>query len=137
MIIESNIQENVKKLDALLLEELKEKTGKTDRNERRISLAAQEGQTYMGGLVADVMFESCYIDLLAVKKEFRGKGIASKLLKELEKMLSEAGIRILFLNTQDYQAKDFYLKLGFTIAGEMKDVPFAGTTRYFLYKNVN
>jgi ribosomal protein S18 acetylase RimI-like enzyme len=40
----------------------------------------------------------------------------------------ERGVTSLTLNTQDFQARHFYEKLGFTVFGQLKDVPYVGTT---------
>lgn len=136
MIVCYDAAQNEDTLDGLLLQELVEKTGRTTRNARTISFAFEEGGEYAGGILAKTIFESCYIDLLAVKKEFRGKGIARHLLEELDNHLRAMGIHTVYLNTQDYQAKGFYLKMGYTLAGQMEDVPFAGTTRYYFVKRL-
>ncbi len=58
---------------------------------------------------------------LFVKKEFRGKGIASRLLKESEKYGSELGRKImgLWVGRKNEPALKFYLKHGFKRSGEL------------------
>ncbi len=136
MIVCYDAEQNENVLDGLLLQELVEKTGRTTRNNQTISLVFEEMGVYAGGILAKIAFESCYIDLLAVKKEFRGKGIAQRLLEELEGRCRALGITTIYLNTQDYQAKGFYLKMQYALVAQVDDIPFAGTTRYYFVKRL-
>lgn len=137
MIINYDLKENEKEIDDLLIKELKTKTGKESRNEKVISLASFIDSEYVGGIVGKITFETCYVELLAVKNEERGKGIGAELIKSLEEEVSKIGIKKIYLNTQDYQAKDFYLKMNYKIVATIKDIPFAGTTRYILIKDLD
>lgn len=136
MIRDYDIETNKNKIDELLLQELEEKTGRKTRGASTISLAFEEDGEYEGGILGDILFESCYVDMLAVKKTCRGKGIGKKLLHQLECELREKNIHTVFLNTQDYQAKDFYLKMGYELVGEIENIPFNGTTRYYFRKQI-
>jgi len=55
---------------------------------------------------------------LAVKKEERGKGFGSEIIRGAEKYVLDAGGKLLMLHAQ-LQAKDFYLKTGFVEYGEV------------------
>lgn len=54
------------------------------------------------------------IRFMAVEKEFSGKGIGSKILKELEKRLIQKGAESIILNAR-INALTFYKKLGYEI----------------------
>jgi len=58
---------------------------------------------------------------LFVRKEFQGKGIASRLLHESETYGIQAGRRImgLWVGKKNDPAKRFYLKHGFSVSGEL------------------
>lgn len=56
---------------------------------------------------------------LAVKKELRGKGVGSFVLKKIEEYLKNKGVKTLVLHSQ-LQAKEFYLKAGFFEFGEIE-----------------
>lgn len=60
-----------------------------------------------------------YIEAIAVKPEFRGMGIGSKLLNEAEKILYKKGIEKVRLNVKNSNLKalSFYLKNGYVIDG--------------------
>ncbi len=56
---------------------------------------------------------------LAVKKECRKKGIGTRLVEAAKKYVADIGGKILILHSQ-LQAKEFYLKCGFTEYGEIE-----------------
>lgn len=56
--------------------------------------------------------EKAQLQRLAIKKEFRKKGYASKLIKFMEEYAKKNGIKYLELHAQ-YYAKEFYSKLGY------------------------
>ncbi len=124
-------------LDAWLLDELKRKTGRVSRDEEDFfrGLYDQEGKL-MAGLEGRFLFESFYLDLLAIDPECRNQKLGSRLMQELEAECRRRNIHTVFLSTQDYQAPGFYQKLGYEICGVMENVPFSGTVRYFLKKTL-
>lgn len=75
------------------------------------------------------------IKILWVKEEYRKSGIGTKLLIETENNAKAKGAIISFLDTFDFQAKDFYLKNGYTIFGILDDFP-TGHKRYYLQKRL-
>lgn len=123
-------------LDGLLLEHLTKVTGRTDRQEEDICLSLELDGQLAGGLVARRLFDSCYLELLAVDPAFRHRRAGTLLLQALEKRCQTQGIRTIFLSTQDYQAPEFYRKAGYTLAGSLPDVPFEGTVRSYWYKRI-
>lgn len=74
-----------------------------------------------------------HVDVLFVEEHYRGKGLGSKLLKHVEQEVLTAGATIIYLDTLDFQAKDFYLKLGYEVFGVLENCP-KGHSRYFLSK---
>lgn len=75
------------------------------------------------------------IDVLWVKEEYRKKGYGKRLLQEMENIAIEEGCAVIQLDTFDFQAKDFYLKNGYVVFGELEDCP-VGHTRYYMKKNL-
>ncbi|APF24112.1 MULTISPECIES: GNAT family N-acetyltransferase [Clostridium] len=135
-IIEFNEQENSKNLNRILLNHLSERTDFKIRNESSISLAAFEEDNYIGGITAQKVFETCFVNLLAVEKRYQEFGVGRKLILELEYEAKRHGCKKIFLTTQDYQARKFYEKMGYKAVFELNDIPFIGTTRIFLIKNI-
>lgn len=68
-----------------------------------------------GNIVAGVLgkmygWNCVAIDILWVDSEYRGNGIGSKLLSEVEELARGKGEELIQQDTFDFQAKDFYLK---------------------------
>lgn len=97
-------------------------------------------QDDMGNIIAGInciyyAWKCIYIDVLWVKEEYRGTGIGSELLSEIEETAKEYGCHLIHLDTFDFQAKDFYIKQGFDIHGVLDDCP-QGHKRYYMKKNI-
>ena len=68
------------------------------------------------------------IEAMVVLKEYRKKGIATKLLSTIHRDLHENGITDIYLNAMT-QADPFYIKLGYVREGKMFKTP-AGAPHY-------
>ena len=55
---------------------------------------------------------------LCVLKEYRGKSLGREMLKKVEEIVKEKGGKAIILHSQ-YNAKDFYIRCGFTQQGEI------------------
>jgi ribosomal protein S18 acetylase RimI-like enzyme len=91
----------------------------------------------IAGAICEVSYywNTLYIEMLWVKEVYRKKGCGSKLLNEIEKLGKEQGCNLVHLETMDFQAKDFYIKNGYEIFGELDNVP-TGHKRYYMKKNL-
>ncbi|MEZ2222039.1 GNAT family N-acetyltransferase [Rhizobium sp. RCC_161_2] len=74
----------------------------------------------IGGLYATDEYNWLFIKYLVVPEAFRGKGFGARLISEAERVARERGYLGIFLDTYDFQAKPFYLKLGFEQFGELE-----------------
>lgn len=79
--------------------------------------------------------ECLYISILFVNEDKRGQGLGSFLLKFIEQEAKAMNIRLIHLDTFDFQAKDFYLKYGYEIFGVLDDCP-QGHKRYYMKKKL-
>ncbi len=93
----------------------------------------KEGNVIAGILGVLYCWNCLYVDVLWVDTEYRNSMLGSKLLKEVEEEAKSKGSKIVHLDTFDFQAKDFYLKQGYSIFGEMENCP-EGHTRYYMNK---
>lgn len=99
-------------------------------------LAAYEGEQYIGGVVGSMVWGLLYIQLLAVDHVYRGKGIGADLLQAIEDQARQQGAKVSELTTMSWQAPHFYMKYGYTIFGEIHDIPIEGQTKYYMKKNL-
>ena len=88
----------------------------------------------VGGVRAFLYCWKClYIDVLWLEEKYRHLGYGAKLIKKVEDDAIKQGCRLVHLDTFDFQAKDFYLKQGYEIFGELEDCP-PGHKRIYLRK---
>ncbi len=76
-----------------------------------------------------------YLHLIAIKEEYRGKGVGKKLLEFIEDMLFKTRDKI-FLLVGDYNpdAKIFYENLGYTYLGTIPSLYRKGIDEYLMMK---
>ncbi|HEX8734211.1 MAG TPA: GNAT family N-acetyltransferase [Pyrinomonadaceae bacterium] len=89
----------------------------------------------VGGVHGNSGWNWLYISDLWVSETVRGSGYGTALMQAAEREAVRRGVRNIFLNTFSFQAVDFYLKLGYTIFGELEDFP-PGHKRVFLQKKL-
>ena len=90
----------------------------------------------LGGIQAyRVNWGILHVELLYVYEDHRGHGIASALLEHVEKIAKANECHLGFLDTFDFQAKDFYLKHGYKIFGVLENAP-KGHNRYYMKKDL-
>jgi GNAT superfamily N-acetyltransferase len=78
----------------------------------------------VGGITAFIYgWKILYIHVLWVQDEYRHNDYGSKLLKRVEDEAKAMGSNMAILDTFDFQAKDFYLKHGYEIYGELDNYP--------------
>ncbi|WP_426235443.1 GNAT family N-acetyltransferase [Pseudomonas sp. TWP3-2] len=99
-------------------------------------LVRDEQDVILGGLYGRLVCQWLFIDLLAVPEQGRGQGIGSKLMQMAEDLARENGCIGIWLDTFDFQAPEFYKKLGFSQFGELVDYP-PGHKRHFFQKRLN
>jgi len=89
-----------------------------------------------GGCSGFIYYGCFYIDLLWVDKALRGNQYGKKLMLEAENLARADHSKFMAVNTMDFEALDFYKKLGFYVeferTGFEKDCIF-----YFLRKDMN
>lgn len=88
----------------------------------------------VGVISGKVTFSHLHVSALAVKPAYRGRDIGTHLLEQLEQAAIEYGITTITLTTKSFQAKDFYLKNGYTLMAELENVPFVGVTKHYFVK---
>ncbi|HEY0164479.1 MAG TPA: GNAT family N-acetyltransferase [Sphingomicrobium sp.] len=88
-------------------------------------------QSIAGGLYGMMLYDWLAIELLFVPEHLRGTGLGSRLMGEAEQQAKSSGCIGAWLDTFSFQARGFYEKLGYSLAGTIADHPIGGA-RYFL-----
>ena len=74
------------------------------------------------------------VDILWIAPEHKGKGLGTSLLMHVENEAEALGAALSILYTYDFQAKDFYIKHGYEVFGQVDDCPLPGRFRYHMKK---
>ncbi|MDO4666664.1 MAG: GNAT family N-acetyltransferase [Streptococcus sp.] len=112
------------------------KSTSLDLEPEDIYLTRKDNQGLVGILHAQKILENIHIKALVVSERCQGKGIGSSLISELEELLKSKTVSSITLSTKSYQAKDFYLKMGYEIYATLEDVPKKGITKYHFIKRL-
>jgi len=89
-----------------------------------------------GGLRGVTSWNWLYIELLVVPDALRGTGLGSRMLAMAEAEARARGCVGARLDTYSFQARPFYEKHGYTVAGAIPDCP-PGHTRYTMFKRLD
>ncbi len=103
----------------------------------RLDFSAKNNEgEFLGGIQTKrVNWGVLEIELLFVFEKHRHLGIASQLLHHVERIARDHQCHIAHLDTFDFQAKDFYLKQGYSIFGVLENTP-KGHCRYYMKKEL-
>jgi GNAT superfamily N-acetyltransferase len=94
-----------------------------------------ENNLLVGGLLAATYLQCLYVKILWLEEKYRNQGYGQKLLLAGEREAIKRGCKFAFLDTWEFQAPKFYLKLGYEVFGELTNFP-NGHSRYYLKKNL-
>lgn len=89
----------------------------------------------IGGLKGDVFGQLCRIFTVWVHEEYRGEKIGSNLFNKLEELAKENNCKIIQVDTTEFQAKEFYEKMGFFVVATLPN-NFMGFATHILRKNL-
>ncbi len=89
--------------------------------------------TVVAGLSGMTFWDWLFVDLLWVREDLRGRGFGGQLMEAAEAEARRRGCIGIFLDTHDFQAPAFYLKRGYSVFGELPDLP-PGHVRSYLAK---
>ncbi len=108
-----------------------------DLEENSFGLFVRDQKTnILGGLTGKFLFTTCHITYLWLSESIRGKGMGTKLIKQIESEAKILGIENIFLDTYTFQAPGFYEKIGFNDTGRYKDYPLPGVDKVFYQKRI-
>jgi GNAT superfamily N-acetyltransferase len=87
----------------------------------------------LGGCTGHIWGGWMHVKFLWVSESLRGQRLGTRLMDAAEAYATERGAGSATLETHSYQARDFYLKRGYEVFGQLDDYP-PGHTKYFRRK---
>jgi len=90
----------------------------------------------LGGLHGRILYRWLFIELLVVPQQTRGQRMGSRLMGMAEDFARERNCVGVWLDTFDFQAPEFYRKLGYQAFGQLDDYP-PGHQRLFFQKRLD
>ena len=98
-----------------------------------LRIVALEQDRFVGGVSCEINPTSLFISKIALHPHYRRQGIGRKLMQQVEKEARKRGVCLLELGTSDFQALDFYQKLGYQMVYQQPNFP-KGHQTYTLVK---
>jgi GNAT superfamily N-acetyltransferase len=115
--------EDVRLLDERLYEFNVQATGILDGKLLALFLRDPDGAAPVGGLFGWTWGETCYVRYLFVPADLRNRGHGTGLMRAVEAEARARGCRQIVLATHDFQAPEFYRRLGFEMTGRVDGYP--------------
>jgi GNAT superfamily N-acetyltransferase len=104
------------------------------QDSRRFALLLRDAAGQIAaGLSGVLSWQWLFVEALWVGDAWRGRGVGRELLTRAEAHAVAEGCHSVWLDT--FQARDFYLALGYQPFGALEDYP-PGQTRFFLSKRL-
>jgi GNAT superfamily N-acetyltransferase len=123
MVLETDPKpEDIRLLDERLYAFNVQTTGITDGKLLASFLRDKDGAV-VGGMYGWTWGETCYIRYLFIPAEMRHLGHGRGLMQAVEAEARARGCRQIVLTTHDFQAPEFYRRLGFEMAGRVEEYP--------------
>ncbi len=79
------------------------------------SIELKDKHSLQGGASGFTLYGALYTDMLYVGKDHRGLGYGTKIMHLAESLGSQRGCTFALVNTFDFEALEFYKKLGYYI----------------------
>ena len=125
--------EELDKIADDLLTEYDKENG-VEYNFNKFSFVAKNDNKLVGFITGFSYYSEVTINNLVVRKEYRGKGIGTKLIRKVEEYFEGKSFNNINLVTNDFQAPKFYEKCGFELEFIRKNKSNPKLTKYFFVK---
>jgi GNAT superfamily N-acetyltransferase len=87
----------------------------------------------IGGLWGTTGYGWLFTQLLVVPASMRGQGIGTKIMQCAEREATSRGCHSAWLDTFEFQAREFYERIGYECFSELPNYPI-GFSRFFMKK---
>jgi len=104
-------------------------------NHRPLAVDVRLDGQLVGGTAGYTHWGWLFVSHLWVDDAHRGHAIGSQLMTAIEQAAKARGAESAHVDTFDFQAFEFYKKIGYRIFGQLEDYP-TGHTRFFLQKQI-
>ncbi|HEX3601435.1 MAG TPA: GNAT family N-acetyltransferase [Lacipirellulaceae bacterium] len=105
---------------------------------RPLNVCARNADGYaIGALTGETQFKWLRVSLMSVEHSARRQGIGAGMMQLAEAEANRRGCQYAYVDTMDYQARDFYERLGYTVAGQLDDWDSHGHAKLFLVKRLS
>ncbi len=111
------------------------RAGPGDRRALCVAIKGEGGEL-QGGLYGWTVYDWLFVEYLFVPDALRGQGTGAALMACAEQEARARGCIGAWLDTFSFQARGFYEKLGYELAGTIPDHPRGGA-RYFMMKRLD
>ena len=102
-----------------------------------VRIGFEEDGKLVAGLDACITtFRILYVSTVFVEEEYRRKGYGRHLINAMEARARELGVNTVRLDTFDFQGKEFYEAMGYTLAGSYENAE-DGYSEYFFVKRLH
>lgn len=95
---------------------------------------SKENNKIIGILKGHFYYDEGKITKLIVSEDCRGRGVGKSLMMEVENYLRSQNMRFMSVSTYEFQAPEFYKKLGFNVEFIRDNKEFPSLKKYFLIK---
>ena len=109
-------------LEERIYEHIVQQTGITDGAYLAVFLRGEDDRL-VGGAYGWTFGGACYVRFLFVPADLRGRGHGMRVMRAVEQEAVRRGCTQIVLETYDFQAPDFYRKLGFSAVSTVPDFP--------------
>lgn len=99
-------------------------------------IAANDNGEFCGGLFGEIYTNTLFVKYFWLDENKRKSGLGREVFSLAESKVQQMGITDIYLDTFSFQARDFYLKLGFEEVGRYSGYPMAGVDKIFLQKRI-
>ena len=100
------------------------------------SFVKNDSGVIVGGILGEINWNWMHIQGLWIDESIRQDGWGTKLLSEMEEYALSKSTANSRLETTTFQALGFYVKAGYSVFGELPNMP-QGHTSYFLQKQLS
>src|SRR3990167_9963435 len=114
-----DFESNPKSEDTQILGDGISENAKIKKGHKPVSFFAffirDENGKIVGGCNGDILFGQLYVGQLWVSENLRNQGYGTKLMQLAEEYAKKMGARFMSVNTMNFEAPQFYKKLGFYV----------------------